>query len=483
MRRLISLSALALGLSVVPSCKDDPDYARIMLQSSDPRVGASLKLQILLSGGGRASQFSYTTDLSRPPPDLSDFTLTFDPTSPREVDVRAITRPSAQAVDWGGDLHLVLPGAKKTYSLELYVGEQTLPPKIPSPADGDLDSIAPYGAQAAIAWPTKDDRVAAVPGNIDNDRLTGSIDRPPEFGTAVKKVRVTSRPSSSFTSEIFVTSWIEADSRPTLRSELRNLATTEPQTIDNLSGVTDFRVALDPSRTARLPVVSAVLVDNRVVVYGHDDTGALLTARIEIPALTSVTALVGAVVTPNETLSLVVTGNEDRLVQISLGNDDSLGTLVAEQTLSGVPVAMSTTADGSRILVATVTDAGDPEKGTLRLQAFSASNPTPTTPEPIKVAPFPFVIGDPASRVALSSCAVAWPQARADGLSAIDVWYSQLDFDQKPSPPHVAHVSQENSHWSPSIACFSATNIMATMLTGPNPRGDASLALRHLPTR
>lgn len=482
--RLLALGTLTLALALGTSCKDDVDYVRVVLQSSDPQLGPSLDVKVLLTGGTKASDFSYTAQLTKTPPDLSDFTVTFDSNSPHELDIRAVTRPSGKSVDWGGNIHVTLPGSGRTLPLEIFAGEQQIVADVHAP-DGDTDSIAPYGPQVAIAWPTSDKRVSAVRGNIQDDRVTGSTDRAPELGTDVKKVRVTSRPSQSFTSELFVTSWIESDLTPVLRTELRNVEATDPLPIEDLPGITDLHVAVDPSKSARLTIVSAALANNRVVVWGHDENGKRITDRIESPALTGTASLVGVVVTPNETLSLAVTGNGSRLIQISLKNDATLGTRVAEQALSGLPVAMSLTADGSRILVATVSDPSDLDKSKLQLEVFSAANPAPTSPAPIKIAPFPFVAGAPGSRVALSSCAIAWPQLRADDSQLVDVWFSQLDFDQKPTDvPHVAHVSQDGNHWSPSLACFSSSSIFATMLTGVSVQGDsAHMMLRRLPTQ
>ncbi len=481
MKRRLALVLLASSAIAIGSCAEEADYVRVVVRSSEPNLGPSLDMRVLLSGGERRSEFAYTAQRTRPAPDLTDFTVTFGE-STGEVDIRALTCPNGCITDWGGNVRVKLPGGGRTIPLELHVGEQTVLRGI-APLDGDTDSVAVYGAQVALAWPTRTGKVSTVPVNEEEDRVAGGVDLAPQLGISVRKVRVTSRPSASFSSELFVTSWIEEGLRPTIRVESRNEAKAAPKPVIDLPGITDYHVAVDPSRKARLPIVSAALSDNRVVVYGHDTAGTRTTEPITSAGLTPVTGLVGIVVTPNDTLSLVVKGNTSRLVQISLASNPA--PVVAEQRLTGTPVAVSLNADGSRILVASVSDLGDPEKGTLVLQSFSAVSPSPTTPEPVPIARFPFTAGDPASGVALSSCAIAWPERRADGSKLTDVWYSQIDLEQKPAgTPRLAHVSQDGHHWAPSLACFSATRIVATMFAGDNPRGDsANLTIRRLPTR
>ncbi len=478
MRRSNLALLLMVSLVAVGSCKDDVDYVRVVVQSSEPNLGASLDLQVALSGGGKSSGFQYRAQLTRPPPDLSDFTVTFA-SGVSEVDIRTITRPSGQSLDWGGDLHVSLPGAGRTLPLQISAGEQSV--KAIAPQDGDTQSIAVYGAEAALAWPTTSGKVQTVP--VTEDRVAAGTDRLDELGVDAKKIRVTSRPSASFNSELFVTSWIDSGLHPVVRSEIRNEQTPKIVTVDDLPGIIDYHVAVDPAKMARLPIVSAALTDNRVVVYGHDLDGNVVQPRIESPALTPLTGLLGIVVTPNETVALVVKGNGSRLIQISMKNDATLGTKIAEQTLVGTPVAMSLNADGSRIVVATVSDFGDPEKGALSVQTFSAVNPSPTH-APVAIARYPFTAGDPAGGVALSSCAIAWPQKRADGTGVTDVWYTLLDLGQQPTgTPHLAHVAQDGHHWAPSLACFSQSRVLATMFAGASPRAPtATLVLRRLPT-
>lgn len=478
---------LALCSSAL-SCSDDTDYVRVVVRTNDPTVSISvLDLRVAVFGGEQKTSFSYQAQpkkAARAPgsPDLSDFTVSFGKSPPPEVDLRIVTRPSGKAFDWGGDAHVTLPGDGRAISLTLTAGEQDL--HAANPLDGDAQSITGYGGGVAVAWPTTtagNTRVSAV--SINPERVQG-LERPGELGTGIKKPRVASRPSESFTSDLYVTSWIEESARPTLRAEVRNQKTDDtPKLIDNLPGTTDLHVACDSSKTARLPIVSAALAENRVVVYGHDETGNNVTKRIESPGLTPVNGIAGIVVTPDETLALAVNGNGARLVQISLRNDNSLGSVVSEQPLTGTPVAMSRTADGSRLLVATVRNAGDPRRGELLLQAFSSKNPAPSG-DPVRVAPYPFTAGDPASHVALSSCAIAWPQRRTDGTNLTDIWFNQLDLDQKPTgEPHVANVSQEGHHWAPSIVCLSTQRVYATFFSGPDTHAaNATLTMRRLPT-
>jgi len=456
-------------------CAGDPDFVRVVVRGTDPSLTTSpLDLQVHLAGGGRGSDFSYqaqwrqgaSTDVA----DVSDFTVSFPEGAPKDVDVRVSTRPSGAAVDWGGDVHVTLPGDGRTLSLSLARGESAVSSDV-STQDGDLQSLAAFGTEMVLAWPSKAGRVAIIPINPDRPAPA----RPAEYGAAASKIRVSARPSGDFTSELFAASWVEEGARPMLKTRTRTSEIDLPPVpIGAVTRATDLHVAV-ARRTLKPALASAVLVDDRVLVHTHDEAGGTLSGPFEGPELASVNRIAGLVVTPEETVTLAVNGNGARLVQLSTVD----GRVVHAEAIEGRAVAIGLNADGSRILVAAAVGVGDDAK--LKLETFSVRKPTRISSS--VVAPFSFVPGVPESRVSLAECAIAWPAPAADGSGFTDVVYQELEDGRPVGSPHFANVTRSRHHFAPTVVCLSASRVFLSMLEAPQPsRSDASLMLRRLPT-
>jgi hypothetical protein len=408
-------------------------------------------------------------------PNLTDFTVTFGSNAGSDVDVRVATRPSGEAVDWGGDARISLPGAGRTIPLFLSRGEAAVQ-KI-APLDGDAQTIAGYGTQVVLAWPTTTSTVGILAINPDRTVL----ERPPDFGTAVSKVRIASRPSNDFTSELYAATWIQESAKPIIKTEFRTLKPNDPRAkekpIGTIVRATDLHVAC-ARRELTPPIVTATLVDDRAIVHTHDEFGVTTGGPLESPSLERVNRIVGIAVTPESTVTLAVNGNGSRLVQL----DTKTGATVHTEPITGQAVSLSLNGDGTRLFVASVQGVGADAK--LLIESFSVRKPTRTGTGASVVAPFPFVPGVPASRVSLASCAIAWPELRRDGSNLTDVYFQELDDDGRPEgEPHLANVSSVDHHYAPTVVCLSPIRAFLTMFTAPTTNSSqGSLALRRLPT-
>lgn len=466
----------------LPSCSDEIDYVKIVVSGSDRTLAVSpLALRVDVSGGGRRSSFDYTARAKLVDRgatfdgNVSDFTVSFGDGASGPVDIVIRTRPSGEAVDWGGDATVELPAAGRDVRVVISRGESTL--QSVRVLDGDVQTSAAYAGQLAIGWSP-----LATPGialaTVDPERPPG-LDRVPDIANhAATKLRIASRPSSNFTSELFVTTWIRDGATPMIRAQTRTVA---PDVVTNVAignppirGATDVHAACG-RREASTAVATAVLADGRVIVHTHDDAGNPTSPALSTPDLERVNRIGGMAITPDDTITLAVNGSGARLVQISARD----GKTLSVQPLSGPAVALSSNADGSRILVATVSGSG--ASGKLLLETFSARNPT-RTDEPSVVGDYPLVPGVAASRVSLGSCAIAWPTLRSDGTELTDVRYREVDLDGRPvSDAHVANVARAGHHFAPTVVCLSQTRAFLTFLeseavTGPTGR----LVLRRI---
>ncbi len=457
------------------SCKDDVDYVKVVLRSSDPSLAISpLDLRVSVVGSGKSSSFGYVARQKIPgaesPPDLSEFTVSFGPEAGDEVDIIVRTRPN-DSVDWGGDSRVRLPGAGRTVSIGLTRGETAL--QNVATLDGDIQSAAAYGGQLVLAWPTVSGKVSLL--SINPDRGIG-LERPPEFGAAASKIRVASRPSSDFTSELFAASWLERGATPVLKTETRT-QTYVPRSIGTVSRATDVHAACARRDLTTTPIVTAVLTDAGVVVHTHDETGATLAGPFTNPALQRVNRIVGLAVTPNETVTLALNGNGSWLVQMST----QTGAVIHEERLTGIAMSMSPSADGSRLLVASVMGIND--EATLQLETFSVQRPT-RIGAPSVVDRFPLIPGVVTSRVSLSTCAMAWPVIRSDGSGVTDVRFQELDIDGRPAgESHLANIGRDGQHFAPTAVCLSSTRAFLTFFDSANPTGPTGrLSLRRMPT-
>jgi hypothetical protein len=470
----------ATALSSAASCSEDVDYVRVVVRGTDPALTVStLELRVALAGGGNGSSFKYDASAKsakpgEPPPDLSDFTVSFGAGAGGEVDVRLATRPSGQAFDWGGDARVELPGGGRTVTITLAPGEDERLPAI-NPLDGDVASAASYAGQIVLAWPTLSRKVSLL--SVNPDRLPG-FERPPEYGTNPSKLRVASRPSSDFPSEIFAAVWLDQASVPTIKTETRTQA-FEPVAIGTLTRASDVHVACARRELEQTSpsVATAVLIEGRVLVHTHADSGATTRGPLGNPALDRVNRIVGIAVTPDDTVTLAINGNGSSLVQM----DAATGNIVQAAPVSGQAVAMSFSADGSRLLVASVAGVG--EQATLQLETFSVRKPTPTQAAALVVSRFSYVPGTAFSRVSLGSCGIAWPELRADGSGLTDVRFQQLDSDGHPvGDAHFANVSTKDHHYAPTLVCLSPRRAFLTMIGGDgSANANARLLLRRLP--
>lgn len=470
--------SVALIALITFSCQSKTDFVKVALHGDPSLSTSSLSLHVDVRGAGATTSFDYESapKPGRKEPTLSEFTLSFGPHATGPLDIVVSTSlPSGSLVPWGGDARLTLPGNGKTVTIGLEAGESAL--QDITTLDGDIQSSAPYGGELVVAWPTARGTVSIAP--INPDRPQQGIERPPEFGASATKIRVASRPSSDFTSELYAASWVEQRDRPMLKTSVRTQAFA-PQRIGTLEGVTDVHTAC-ARRELTPPIATAALTSAGVVVHTHDETGITLRGPLTTRELTAVNRIVGLAVTPNETVTVAVNGNGARLVQI----DTKTGKTVHTEPLLGTAVAMSPNADGSRLLVASVVGLG--ADATLQLETFSIT--LVRVGESTTVAPFDWVPGVPASRVSLSSCAMAWASKSPTNDASTDVRFQELDILGQPAgTPHLANVGRESSHFSPTLVCLSQTRLSQTRAfitffeagspTGPN----GKLMLRQLPT-
>lgn len=475
----VSVPALVLALG---SCAEDDDFVRVVVRGIDPSlVTAPLDLSVLVTGAGTAKTFAYKAQIKArdaTTTDISDFTLSFgkpdDARAKSAVDVRIVTQPSGARVDWGGHVRVLLPGDGRDVGLSLTEGET--PIQDIAPLDGDGQTLASYGQEIVLAWPSPGGKAAYLTTNPD--RPTGTS-RPTELGLAVSKVRVASRPSRNFPSDMFAVSWINEGSVPMLQITQRNQAPPPPVAVGSVIRATDLHVAcarddLDPA------VASAAIVEGNVSVHVHDTMGATLAGPLVAPGLDRVNRIVGIAVTPGNTVTVALNGNDSRLVKVPVA-----GGAPKSVPIRGRAVAMSTSSDSNAIYVATL-DGSD-----LLIETFDTFEEPGLEPAPrrtafpaTRVASFDLVAGVAASRVAIGSCAIAWPEKRKDADGALDIFFQSLDAQGQPvGEPHLANVSSGGQHYSPSVHCFSETRAFVSMIAADSvgaPIG--KLAVRRLPT-
>lgn len=447
------------------SCGDE-DYVRVTVQSNEAGFALASDVRVVVSGGGRSASKEY-----RPRPEAltTDFVVAFDEAAGTEVDIRVTTRPSGAAVDWGGDLRVTRPGGARTLPLVLAPGESTVSEV--AVLDGDMQTAAGYGEGVALGWPTSAGTVAILP--ITPGRPPG--DRFPQFGERVARVRLASRPSNA--SSLFAAAWLDKGAVPTLRVQRRDAEPGPPVAIGNERRASDIQVALSRTTSLEPAIATAILVDGRVKVFAHDEAGAVTSGPLEPVDLDRVNRIVGIVVTPDGTVTLAVNGGGGRLVQL----DAASGAVRHVTPLVGQAVALALSADGTRLLVASVDGVG--AAGRLLLDVFSVKTPTRTTDAPADLGPYEFVPGVPTSRVSLASCAVAWPERRRDGSAGSDIRFRELDGNGAPLPgARLANVATVGRSFAPSVVCLSESRAFVSFVTSDVDETTGKLAIRALPS-
>jgi hypothetical protein len=70
------------------------------------------------------------------------------------------------------------------------------------------------------------------------------------------------------------------------------------------------------------------------------------------------------------------------------------------------------------------------------------------------------------SRVALSDCAVAWPELRQDASGVVDLRVLDLDSEGNPSgASRFLNAVTDGYHFAPTAACFSPTRAYASFIS------------------
>jgi len=486
-RTTLVLLGLAVVVAPTSSCKEDEaDHVRVLVRSEEDGLArASLSLEVDVAGGARATSFRYASTPDPAPSrgeggafDVSDFTLSFDAAQAGAVpwvEVGVRTRPGGELVDWGGDAVITLPGSGRTVPLLVTRGETFLQNVFV--LDGDLQVATSYAGQIALGWPSSVMAGGVQVLAIDPERPQ-SLERPDDpFGKGARKIRVASRPSAEGSSDLFATSWIGEGSVPMVRVQSRTSKPADlvPQRVGQSFTAADLQVGCARGEL-RPPIVSALLGDGRVVVHAHDARGATASGAFASESLRRVNRIVGLGVTANDTATVVVNGDTSKLVQLDLRS----GATLHEVALDGTAVSASESADGSRLLVASVIGA---ETSQPRLQIQSLTlDPPARAGDPVVIGETALVPGVPASRVSLASCAVAWPVVRSDGSKLIDVRYRLIDAEGRPSgDAHLANVGRADHHFSPSVVCL-GPRAYVTFLGAASPAGPSGrLQIRSLP--
>jgi hypothetical protein len=206
---------------------------------------------------------------------------------------------------------------------------------------------------------------------------------------------------------------------------------------------------------AGFDLAALVLSGNDAEIILRDATGA--ESRGGFPVGTSVRGVRGLAVTAAE--SLVVAIEDDN--RWLLRRYNPIGEVRAEQEMSGEIAAMALTADG--VLVLTAVLAGEPRS--LEVQAHYVSDLTRFR-DPVPVVAAERLPGGLFSRIALSDCALAWPELRQDASGVVDLRVIDLDSEGMPAgTSRFLNAVTEGYHFAPTAACFSPTRAYASFIS------------------
>jgi hypothetical protein len=436
--------AAALALA---ACKKD--YAHVYVQSADPALtSAPAQIDVLAYAGGASTAFSYTGSFvprdgqSTP---SSDFVLELDGHDGADVEVR-VSVPTG-GVASGGDARVARPANGAAVVLPLAPAESTLGQARIDAAGGR--SIAFYGAQGvAIAWPDPTGVVLRVVKSVDVATVTRDTLVSSDTGATSVDVASPEAPAP----DIVAVVWRGADGQGSaLGFTASDKATHGPVPI---GAADEVRVACAltsaPFRIVALRrhggAVSASLLDATTASLGAFDV-----------AVGSVDALVGAVVTADSSVVFGArAGGASTLYRVT-----SQGAIAGSSPVPGDLRAIATTADGTRVLAASV--AG----GALHVGSYFAATLTPGDDR--VVAPWTSP-PDPLAGVVLSDCLVGWPEVRNDGSSVVDVRAQYLDLSGAPvASSHFANATLAGDHFAPGAACLSATSAYVTFVGRADP--------------
>jgi hypothetical protein len=434
-----------IGLLLAAACSQD--YVHILVESASNQLTlAPVTVDAEAYGGGERSDLSYQTIFTIPadgegPLPYTDFNIAFD-SGGGEVDLRVSVADTPTL--WNGDVRLNLPGDGRSISLLLYAGET--PVASTRFLDGDIHSLALFSRGLALAWPDPAGVALRIERDADNPGARPQLVVP---DSGASQVRIMSRPGKSADGpDLFALTWVGSDDRAHLLTQ-QETTMFDPE---DIGPATDVHVACAP-QDADFDLAAVVLDGSDATMILRDETGA--GSRGAFPVGTSVRNVRGLAVTADS--SIVVALEEGN--RWMLKRFDQLGDLHAEADLNGEVAAMTLTADG--VLVLSAVRAGE----SLEIQAHYVADLTSFRD------PAPVVTADRLpeglfSRVALSDCAVAWPELRQDASGVVDLRVLDLDSEGNPSgASRFLNAVTDGYHFAPTAACFSPTRAYASFIS------------------
>jgi len=450
-----------LGLAVA-ACQ--PDYVHVIVQSSSSELaGVPWTVSVRAYGDGRSASKDYRSFFDGPSPLYqSDFVLLLD-SAPDEIDLRVAVWNHPRR--WAGDRILAGPGDGRDVSILLHAGAILL--GTAQTGDGELVSLTRFTSGLAMAWISTDGVALRIERYPDNPV---SREVPIADETAATKLRIASRPTTNlFGPDLIVVSWIDGSGQGRLHLQFDDDRT---QRID-LGPTGDLWAAIAPAEPAPpFAVATATPSTTQLVLAWYDDAGGALGQKtVAIPR--GLRRITGFAAAAEGVLLAAVDTMEGNAFLLRHRPDDSDGDALAVDHVE----AMSLSADQSRLF--TVQRNGD-----LFVQSYEVATFTPAG-EPQRLVAADQVPEGFFGGVAISSCAVAWPQFRDDGADERSVDLRVQDLDSTSAlqrSSRLANGEVDHDHFAPSLACLSPSRAYTTFLVADAGDATGEIKLRQVPS-